>query len=457
MRTWIDRLFSMRGHIGRVEYVLLAATLFLCKVIVDMSVAWLVFGRVWSPAYYFSHEQVELLLRSDSINRQFYSLMMLVSVPFVWAGVALSIKRLRAAGLPVWLVFLFFLPLLKWLMFVSLGVLPSRQVRDTADTHAATEAPNATARKPPGLFASMLATALLGVALTAFNIYGIGVYGLGVFVGLPFSMGMMATVIHGREEPSLKTCLGLGIGAVTLTAAGMAIIALEGAMCLVMAAPIWAFAAGLGAAVGCIVVNSTDRRDAAILTISLVLAMPILMGAERLTRKPPPRFAVCTSVVVAAPPEVVWQHVVEFAPLDPPRELIFRAGVAYPTHATIEGRGEGAVRRCVFSTGEFVEPIRVWDEPRLLRFDVTQNPAPMRELSFYNDVHPPHLDGYMQSRAGQFHLSPTANGGTLLEGTTWYENDMAPAPYWRLWSDYLIHRIHLRVLEHVKDQAERGR
>jgi hypothetical protein len=31
---------------------------------------------------------------------------------------------------------------------------------------------------------------------------------------------------------------------------------------------------------------------------------------------------------------------------------------------------------------------------------------------------------------------------------------MWPAAYWRLWSDYLIHKIHLRVLTHIKTLAE---
>jgi hypothetical protein len=29
--------------------------------------------------------------------------------------------------------------------------------------------------------------------------------------------------------------------------------------------------------------------------------------------------------------------------------------------------------------------------------------------------------------------------------------------YWRLWSDYIIHRVHTRVLEHIKMEAEAGK
>lgn len=31
---------------------------------------------------------------------------------------------------------------------------------------------------------------------------------------------------------------------------------------------------------------------------------------------------------------------------------------------------------------------------------------------------------------------------------------MWPAEYWQLWSDAIIHRIHLRVLTHIKRLAE---
>ena len=43
---------------------------------------------------------------------------------------------------------------------------------------------------------------------------------------------------------------------------------------------------------------------------------------------------------------------------------------------------------------------------------------------------------------------------TRLEGTTWYTNRMWPSAYWKLWSDEVIHRIHLRVLDHIRERSE---
>jgi hypothetical protein len=56
----------------------------------------------------------------------------------------------------------------------------------------------------------------------------------------------------------------------------------------------------------------------------------------------------------------------------------------------------------------------------------------------------------MQSRRGEFLLVPLTGGRTRLEGRTWYQLEMFPQAYWTLWSDAIIHRIHRRVLAHIR-------
>ncbi len=87
--------------------------------------------------------------------------------------------------------------------------------------------------------------------------------------------------------------------------------------------------------------------------------------------------AITTSVKINAGCQTVWQNVIVFPQLNPPPEFLFKAGIAYPINATIEGTGEGAARYCNFTTGSFIEPITTWDEPNLLAFDVKQSPQPM--------------------------------------------------------------------------------
>jgi hypothetical protein len=180
------------------------------------------------------------------------------------------------------------------------------------------------------------------------------------------------------------------------------------------------------------------------------------MLSEHAAQFEPPVIAVTTSVTIDAPEDVVWKNVTAFPPLSAPEEWLFRAGIAYPTSAQIVGSGPGAVRYCRFSTGDFVEPITQWDEDRLLAFDVSAQPQAMRELSPWK-ITPPHLErNYMRSRRGQFRLVALSDRRTVLEGTTWYQNYFWPQVYWREWSDGIVHQIHLRVLRHVKQQAEAG-
>ena len=92
--------------------------------------------------------------------------------------------------------------------------------------------------------------------------------------------------------------------------------------------------------------------------------------------------------------------------------------------------------------------------PHHLAFDVTAQPPTMYEWSPYQNIHPPHLDGALRSHRGEFRLIALSGQRTRLEGRTWYEFEVYPQAYWTLWSDTLIHRIHERVLRHIKQLSE---
>jgi hypothetical protein len=212
------------------------------------------------------------------------------------------------------------------------------------------------------------------------------------------------------------------------------------------------------ALMGALLAKSLAESDqfvrAAPVRSSLVL-VPLVFAANGASPLPPEdSLPIESAIVVHAPPEVVWKRVVSFPPLAPPTEALFRAGIAAPLAATIDGEGVGATRRCEFTTGTFVEPIDVWKPGRELSFHVTSQPDPMREWTLHAGPRPPHLDGYLQSTRGQFVLEPLPDGSTRLVGRTWYRVHMEPAGYWRMWGDAIIHAIHMRVLEHVAHLAE---
>jgi hypothetical protein len=380
--------------------------------------------------------------------------MVALALPFIWCGVALTLRRLRDAGLPLPLVALFFVPVLNLFFFLILSFAPSR----------AQETPGAAARPrrwldrviPEGALGSaavgVLLTLPIAVFFTMVGTQFFQNYGWGIFIGLPFGMGLISVLIHGYHRPrSFPSCILVALTAVTLAGGALFALAIEGVVCLVMAAPLAIPLALMGGMIGYVI--QRRRLEPSPVMAAMLLALPGLMGLEHAAAPQPRLLQVTSSIVVNAPVERVWRNVVSFSELPPPEEWVFQTGLAYPMRAEIQGTGVGAERHCVFSTGAFVEPITVWDEPRRLAFGVRDEPPPMVELSPYR-IHPAHLDHYFSAKAGEFKLTPLPGGRTLLEGTTWYENRFWPESYWRQWSDLIVHRIHMRVLRHVKRLAE---
>jgi uncharacterized membrane protein YhaH (DUF805 family) len=451
-----DYLFSWNGKIGRTPYVAIGLILFAIKHNVDrLLAAW--FGYPWSPISYWvfvtPHEGLRALTPDDAM---FYVVLLIFAIPFMWVGTVLTLRRLRDADLPLWLVMLFYIPFLNLIFFTILAAVPSRL--------AVEEGPRRGSRIgrviPQSEFGSavfgILLTALLALAETIYSTSGLGQYGWGLFVGIPFFLGLNSTMIYGFHRPrSIGKCLLVATLSTMLVGAALFAFAVEGIICLAMALPLAVVIALFGGLIGYVLQKRPSFAANTLRVASLVfLLVPGLILLEYSIGENPVLYEKKTSVVIKSDVKTVWTHVVTFSQLPAPTEAMFKTGIAYPIRAEMHGQGVGAERHCVFSTGAFVEPITVWDEPRLLAFNVTGQPPAMEELSIYNNVHPPHLENYFLAKRGQFELKQLPDGTTLLEGTTWYQNRYWPAPYWHVWSDYVIDEIHNRVLLHIKSLAE---
>jgi uncharacterized membrane protein YhaH (DUF805 family) len=460
-------LLRLGGTISPTRYFTIGFLLTLIKQVLDLFVASRVFGKPWSPLNYAITGEIGGLFSLDRNDQVFYATMLALALPFLVVGVVLTVRRLRDVGWPLWFVVFFFVPMpINLVFFIGLCLVPSRPsgvhggLNDINDITGAltsksmdTQPRIAYRRAIPAILISLL----VGAAAVYVGTHILKDYGWSLFVGLPFVLPMLSVVIYGSaREVTQRQCLRIGL--LWMLAALVLLVgtAFEGLICIVMVLPLAVPVVMLGSMVGYFIVNVRPRRtgDLGKITLILFALLPTMVGAEHLTAPEPSLFTCVTSVVIDAPPEDIWGNVVSFSDLAPPNDWLFRSGVAYPIRARIEGTGVGAVRHCEFSTGVFVEPIEVWDEPRLLRFAVTSNPAPMKEWNPLFEIHPPHLDGFLVSKQGQFLLTPLPDGKTLLEGSTLYQHGLWPASYWRLWSDPIIHRIHDRVLGHIKTLTE---
>ena len=278
-------------------------------------------------------------------------------------------------------------------------------------------------------------------------------YGAAVFLGAPFVAGMISALVANRIAPrSRRQTVWIGLAALAAIGGAIIFFAIEGAVCLVMAFPVAAPIAIMGSLTGQLLAHREQPPSLGHLTL-ILMAVPLGAGIEAAMPASAAR-TVLTSVEIDAPASTVWQHVVSFREIQRPPAWYFRFGLAYPLHARIDGTGVGAVRHCEFTTGAFVEPITVWDEPRTLAFDVIRQPPPLREWSPYSRVYAPHLDGFFRTSRGEFRLIALSPSRTRLEGRTWYFLDMRPSIYWNVLADTILHAIHERVLEHVKEEAE---
>ncbi len=289
-----------------------------------------------------------------------------------------------------------------------------------------------------GCFAALL--------VAAFALAHRGTYGWTLFTALPVTAGALGTWSFRPVNKIHAARIGALIGAAGCCA--FLLPGLEGAICMLMAFPVvvpLAMAGSLSAFwVG---VWARSKRPVA---MALLLPVSLLFDVNA----KPPVYSVTTTIVVSAAPERVWKHIVAFPDIQEAPDWMLRTGLAYPIRTRIEGSGVGAPRSCDLSTGTVQERVVVWDEPRLLRFVVTATPPAMREVGLYGPIHPKHLDGYYVSKEGQFELRPLPGGRTLVVGTSWYQHGLWPAAYWRLWSDAVVHHIHRRVLEHIRELSE---
>jgi uncharacterized membrane protein YhaH (DUF805 family) len=447
LRQWLRLWFTFEELVDRRAYITTGLALAVVKYVGDVLMVWLGTGRIWTVLDYLRPVQTlatrQLLMAPDWL----VPAMTIWMLPFLWVGISMSMRRALDAGWSAWSALLFFVPGVNYAFMLAMSVFPTNVRQDYEPAK-----PRPYERRLPRALLSMAVGTGLGLGMLLLSVWGFRRYGAALFFGTPFVVGALTAFLFNRVyAASLRETQG--IVAMTLAIiGGIAMVAAqEGGVCIAMAAPLAIGIGAMGAVLGRWIATSGASS-----VQGATMALIILPGAAALERDPAVLALreVKSSIVIDAPADVVWRSVIAFSPLPEPNEFVFRLGIAYPKAAEIRGTGVGAVRRCVFSTGPFVEPITVWEPGRRLGFDVAQQPPPMQEWSPYADLAPPHLEGYFKARRGEFRLISLAGGRTRLDGSTWYEMKLRPEGYWDLFADALVHRIHQRVLRHIKRIAE---
>jgi hypothetical protein len=387
---------------------------------------------------------VNLRNGSDVLDLAALALTLIVA----WLYGALAFCRASDAGVSPWVSAPAIVPGLQLPAFLVLAVVPSRAAP------AMPEVPHLSDSMP-----AILQGIVAGFAVTLFAVavgaLVFGSYGYGILILSPFVIGAVTAYLANRTgDIGFARTVRAVVAATLLGAAGLVIFALEGVVCIVLAAPLASLAAIVGALFGYGAAQSAQRRRASHSLLGVAM-LPMAFASEHVL-PPITHFETAESIVVAAPPGLVWQAVVDMGTLKEPVALPFRLGVAYPVRATILGRGVGAIRLGVFSTGVARERITVWSPGRELAFAVLDSPPAMHEMSPYHTVHAPHIRGYFTTLETRFVLEPLPGGKTRIVEHTEHVLKLEPVLYWMPLARLIVHENNARVLTHIKSQAERA-
>jgi hypothetical protein len=360
-----------------------------------------------------------------------------------WLLGALALARVTDRGGGAWIGAAAVLPLLQVPAILYLAL--ARPPKASAQVESQLGFPWSSAAQG---VAVATALSLFAVAVGAL---GFGSYGWSMFCGAPLLIGIVSAYLANRtRDIGFSRTVEVVAVANALGAIGLLSFALEGIVCLAMAAP-FALALGwVGGLIGRWLAGALHRpvRD----TLASFVVLPLAFAIENAIPDTT-RFATAESIDVRAPPMAVWRAVTHMGRINAEPSLLFRMGFSYPTEGVIHGEGVGAIREGHFSTGVAYERVVDWEPGRRLTFDVLSDAPSLRELSPYQDVHAPHVEGYFRTRVAEFDITPIPGGSRLTLKTT-HELDLNPAFYWAPIARWVTHQNEVRVLTHFRGLAE---
>ena len=127
LRLTIARLFSLHGRITRREYVAAGVGLMFLKYIVDTVAIYLVAHVWWTPMNYFFPLIGERITKVGQFPTWFQMALLIWTLPFVWIGVTMTMRRAVDAGRSAAWCAAFFVPFINYAVMLWLASLPSSQ------------------------------------------------------------------------------------------------------------------------------------------------------------------------------------------------------------------------------------------------------------------------------------------------------------------------------------------
>jgi len=274
-----------------------------------------------------------------------------------------------------------------------------------------------------------------------------GPFALGFIVVRRANSGGFVPVWYWIFAPWLATVLML---------AGTALLLWEGAICIVMAAPIALVSASIGGLAAGLL--GRHEKPSPRITACVALLPLLISGAESGIAAPNQTRTVASEIRIHATPGTVWTNI-ERVPAIAPSELrenwVQRIGFPRPIEATLSHEGVGGIRHATFERGVlFIETINAWEPEHLLAFSIHADTAHIPSTTL--DEHVTIGGRYFDVLDGEYQIAPVGNGDVVLHLTSHERLTTDFNGYAGLWTDAVMRSIQTNILQVIKKRCERA-
>ena len=222
----LSRYFGFQEPVDRRTYLRAGVVLMVVKYIVDATVIHSVTGIVWTPADYLLPLLSVRATKMGAFPTWLSIGLIAWTLPFIWIGVSMTLRRAVDAGKSPWNSLLFFLPLVNYAVMLWLASLPTATPR-TLPRRVEPDATDHIRSALLGIAASIIIGPLMVAAMTLM----MRSYGLTLFLATPFVLGGVTAYIHNHNHPrtSGETFFVVMIG-LFIIGATLLLFALEGVL-----------------------------------------------------------------------------------------------------------------------------------------------------------------------------------------------------------------------------------
>ncbi len=288
-------------------------------------------------------------------------------------------------------------------------------------------------------------TAIIFICGGVFLYFKIADYGFSFFVIFPIAAGFsLGNLTYNQQKKAQLISVGIGL---IISLVFLAIVGIEGLVCVAMALPLIAILMVIGFWISSQYrkyinknYNNNNKGPGQLNTVFIPLIILVISNwMENVFIPDNKLILVSNSIVLPYSCDEVFDGVKAMDKLDGEKPWLLQLGLPTPYKCELEDNRVGAKRICLFENGRIVAEVTEFKRGEILRMKVNE----------YN------LTGNQWFKFKDAEYTFKGNGKeTILTRTTSYESTLRPRFYWKALEIYGIEQEHKFVLQSLKKNLD---